>query len=365
MTPRYAIICAAHEGNAGMHSVDRAAKHFFTSRGADHTLFVAQQAKGRMQDYTLLSAWNQLRDYTHVVYWGDFLNNPFYGYSSFPKRSMRWGLAESKQAAIAQWKSLFVPENPGAGKKLYSVGQNFQHYFEHNDVEFGPIFDRLEDFFEALMVRDTFSFQNLSRMIEFRDITKVLQGLDCAFLQAPAERAETVQEDPGEEGTFVYYFRRSKLDDPRRLVTEIEAATGYRGVELKSWIPLKRGAWDDEFEGLKKLIGSAQFVVSDTYHVCVNAMHSRVPVIGVGRQSTEQIGTIGDFKKKVLFEMFDLGHLYHEIPAGQAEAETRRQMVKTVEAALEARTEGADTYYMVEARTQQFARELERVLELV
>lgn len=364
MAPRYAIICAAHEGNAGMYSVDRAAKDFFTSRGADHTLFVAQQAEGRMQDYTLLSEWGQLQDYTHVVYWGDFLNNPFYGYRSFPNRSMRWGLAESKQAAITQWKSLFVPENPGPGKKLYSVGQNFQQYFGNKEVEFGPIFDRLEDYFEALMVRDTFSFQNLSRTIEFSDITKVLQGLDCAFLQDPAQQ-EAEQKDPGEEGTFVYYFRRSKLDDPRRLVTEIENATGHRGVELKSWIPLKRGSWDEEFEELKKLIGSAQFVVSDTYHVCVNAMHSRVPVVGVGRQSTEQIGTIGDFKKKVLFGMFDLGHLYHEISSGQDEAETRRRVVKSSENALALRAEGADTYYMVEARTRQFAGQFERMLELV
>ncbi|WP_157983943.1 polysaccharide pyruvyl transferase family protein [Nesterenkonia muleiensis] len=338
--------------------MDRAAEDFLSARGADYTLFSAQQAEGRMYNHVPFQRWEDLDSYSHVVYWGDFLNNPFYGYKSFPNRSRRWGIETSKREAIATWKELFTPRY--VEQKLYAIGQNFQHDFTEKVTDFGPVFRRLEKTLEALVVRDPFSFQNLSRMVEFSALNQVQQGLDCAFLQEPRHRKTN-----GGDGTFAYFFRRSKLANGETLVRRVEEATGLRGVELKNWIPLPRSKWEGTFKALKIRIDSASLVVTDTYHVGVNAMQSRTPVVGIGRQSTRQVGTIGDFKKRVLFDMFDLSRFYHEIPADQEDTQAYGQVVRMTERALSEHGDpSAAPYALVEARTRQFTGQVERLLEL-
>lgn len=354
---RYAIICAPHEGNAGMRSVDQAAEDFFSLHDVDYSLFSAQRKNHRMRGYRSFDDWDDVKQFSHIVYWGDFLNNPFYGYKSFPERSRRWGLGESRREALSRWKTLFNPANPG-DKKLFAVGQNFQQYFGDKKIDFGAVFHRLENSFEALVVRDSFSFQNLSRALDFSMLSKVKQGLDCAFLQS-----ERLSGKRG-NGTFVYYFRRSKLSNPKDLVRRIEASTGLRGVELESWIPLPRGNWDGRFHELKTMIDNAELVVSDTYHVCVNAMQSRTPTVSLGRKAERQIGTIGEFKKRVLFDMFDLSRFYHEMSESQPDLEVYEAIVDAAGRFLDESEADLDPYYLVNARTREFAGEMERILEL-
>lgn len=361
MDNRYAVICAANEGNSGMVSVDAAAVQFLESHRADYSLFTAQQTAGKMDTYTLLSDWHQLNEYTHVLYWGDFLNSPLYGYKSFPSRSKRWGLARRNREAIDQWRKLFIPSAIGSHQQLHAIGQNFQNYFEDpkNEEAFTRVFGALESGFSSVTVRDPFSYQNLSRQFSFENLAKIRQGIDCAFLQD----APIATNEAGGTGTFAYYFRRSKLKDPAALVAQIEKSTGLRGVPLEKWIPLPAGRWEEHFTQLKGVINNAEFVLSDTYHVCVNAMQSRVPVVGVGRAQKRQESTIGDFKKGVLFDMFDLSRFYVEIPEGGQEEEHLSEIPQVINEALAEHAQ-KNPYALVEAKTQQFRRDLETRLGL-
>lgn len=359
---RYAVICAAHTGNSGMYSVDEAARHFFGQRDADYTLFVAQKDKrGNFDSYEFLTDLKHLDSYTHIVYWGDFLNNPAYGYQDFARRSKKWGLAKTHAEAVVQWKRVFSPRSAIPGVKIYSVGSNFQHNFAEVTPKATHLLKRLERSFEKLYLRDTFSFQNLTRHVSFPNIEKVALGMDCAFLQEPP----IMKNDEDISGTFAYYFRRSKLKDTSRLIRILEETTGLQGVELKSWIPLPTGRWEDSFNALKGEINRSSFVLTDTYHVCVNAMHSRRPVVGVGRQRGQQVGTLGDFKKRVLFEMFDLGRFYYELDAEERDSDAFESIVETVHQALGEQRRGANPLHLVEARTREFSRKLERDLGLL
>lgn len=358
---RYAVICAAHTGNAGMYSVDAAAKHFFDAHGADYDLYVAQKdRKGNFSDYGLVSHLHDLDSYTHIVYWGDFLNNPAYGYQDYARRSQKWGLAASHAEGVAQWKRVFSPRRPIPGVKIYSVGSNFQHNFNEVTPKAAHLLKRIERVFDGVYLRDSFSYQNLSRHFRFENMSRVHLGMDCAFLQKPR-----LDVDPAEHnGTFSYYFKRSKLKNTARLVRVLEESTGLRGVELKDWIPLPRGEWHERFSALKSQIDQSSCVITDTYHVGVNAMQSRRPLVGLGRAQREQEGTLGDFKKKVLFRMFDLERFYYEIDDDGSEADALEAIVDKVHATLDEFRAGKAPYALLDARTREFQRNLERELSL-
>ncbi len=82
--PSIAVICAAHRGNGGMFSVDNAALSYLKNRPCSFDLILTQtpdnaSTKVRQRPIKILKDPKDLGRYTHVLYWGDFLNNPVYG----------------------------------------------------------------------------------------------------------------------------------------------------------------------------------------------------------------------------------------------------------------------------------------------
>lgn len=356
---RYAVICAPHVGNAGMFSVDLAARNFFSGRGVDFDLFLPQKNEDtNLDEYRLVSSLDELKVYSHVIYWGDFLTNPIYGYGDFPRRSIRWNLSDSKPEAVRRWKSIFNPVKSDSSTAFLVIGGNFQHDFGKYGRKFDHVFKRLERSMRTVFVRDPLSCQSLSRQFTHAGMQKIICGIDCAFLQdVPPPRVS-------EDDCFVYFFKRSKLKDPIAMVRAIEDRTGIRGIELSSWLRLDRASWHSDFAALKDRLTNARFAVTDTYHLCINAMHSRCPVFGIGRSQPEQIGTIGDLKKKVLFDMFDLGDFYIEFEDQAAEEGLSRAVSDRIAWYMADRTRHDDMFLLVEARTRQFARSIERALDL-
>lgn len=354
---RYAIICAPHSGNAGMVSVDRGAEQFFEKHNANFTLFTAQKKRGNhMNKYRFLESWEDLRHFTHVVYWGDFLNNPVYGYVSFPSRSKRWGYQVSRPQAIKQWKQLFLP-GLSASQQIFSVGGNFQHDFTQRADKYPSALTRLEGGVQFVYPRDSFSVQNLSRHFTFDGMQKVKPGTDCAFLQSENFNLS-------DSGTFVYFFNRSKLESPEKVVEAIERKSGLKGVELTSWLSLGKNDWDRKFSRLKEQIETSELVVTDTYHVCVNALHSRKPLLGIGRETSKQSGTLGDFKKKILFDMFGIEDLYVAIGEKEGEETVRARIVDRLDSLLETQRVASLPYDLIDAKVSEFRARLTRDLGL-
>jgi hypothetical protein len=90
-------------------------------------------------------------------------------------------------------------------------------------------------------------------------------------------------------------------------------------TRLDNWLSLKRHKADEMFNANIKKIASSTFVLTDTYHACINAMRVGVPVFAIGRKSNGQEGTLGDFKKQKLFEMFNASQFYFTIEENEDE----------------------------------------------
>lgn len=134
-------------------------------------------------------------------------------------------------------------------------------------------------------------------------------GIDAAFLLRP-ESIVRRRSKHADSGYFCYFFARSDIENTDALVQQIASKTGLRAVRLRHWLSMVPWLSDWQYRQSLKTIRDARFVVSDTYHCCVNAMNIERPVIGLGRAECGQKGTLGDFKKAELFRMHDLSSLY-------------------------------------------------------
>ncbi|MFY2823648.1 polysaccharide pyruvyl transferase family protein [Ruegeria sp. MALMAid1280] len=292
-----------------MHSVDSAAVSFFSQYDCDFDLLCAQLPAGRKgaiagRNISLLENRSQLDDYSHIVFWGDFLNNPVYGAQDFSKKDTRLGFSASLDAGYERWQDLFTFRDNPAQARVVSVGNNFQHDFTRRRNKFVPPLQRMAQEFTAFLPRDPFSTRNLSRFFEFGTLNKIRQGMDCAFL-LDGRKGET-------ENTFSYFFGRSGFQGIDTLISQIEAATGLKPTHVENWFRLQPHNADSEFEKMRQKIAKSRFVITDTYHFAINSFVLGVPVIGMGRTQTMQRGTGGDFKKRTLFEMLGQSDRYFE-----------------------------------------------------
>jgi len=313
--PIIAVVCAAHQGNGGMYSVDNAALSYFESRPCTFDLLFTQakqdtSLKIQKKPVALLSKVEDLARYTHIVYWGDFLNNPVYGKLDFSRRDVNYGHSNNLNKAYERWKRIFVDPPVSKNTKLISVGNNFQHDYSSNNREFKTAFELIQNNFHAILPRDPFSYQNLSKLFSLENLNILRQGLDCAFLNSP------LSNDSNNSDTFCYSFNRSKIEGTDELVSMIENRYGLKGINVSNWLRLQHHSAHSDFENCRKIMASAKFSLSDTYHFLINSIVVGTPVIAIGKQSPAQIGTLGDFKKYTLFSMLGLEDLYYEINSG-------------------------------------------------
>ena len=333
MKPRAAIICASNPGNAGMYSVDLAAVDFMTRNSIDFDLFTSH-APSRRGRYRLLplgidighqpretfgnlifkrfSKMSQLSRYSHVLYWGDFTPNPVYGQEDFHRVQRRYDVRSSGEQSLDRWARLFNFSGGKTVSKIIAVGNNFQHDYSVDSDLYQKYLQNLGSNFDLIMPRDLFSVANLKSVLTVPSDSKVRPGLDPAFLL----RGASGDDDTRKEPIFCYRFARSKIPSSERFLSELEKATGCRGVHLSQWDKFAPSGADSLFSQYISDIRRSRFVVTDLYHLAINAMRLGVPVFGLGNPAESQRGSLGDFKKKILFKMLNLERFYIEVDPG-------------------------------------------------
>jgi len=351
--PKIAVVTAENIRNAGMYSVDCAALSFFRSLDCDFEMFVTQfrgeagltvedQTKSRLSDVT------QLDGFSHIVFWGDYLNNPVYGLTDFARRDMNYGHATDRQAGYARWADLFTFRQSEPQARVVSVGNNFQHDFEEKQSTFRPALNRLEAYFTAILPRDPFSAQNLSRALSFEKMGMVRQGMDCAFLLPPTQVEKKDQ--------FCYFFGRSGFDEAKWLIDSVARKTGLQPVELSNWLSLSKSSAASAFADLRDQIAASRFAITDVYHLAINSFVQRIPVVGLGKRETVQRGTLGDFKKRQLFAMVGQSDTYFEM-GDESEAAFFERIVQNG-----APLERPDRFDLMEALAKKFRSDVEGAL---
>ncbi|MBE0455496.1 MAG: polysaccharide pyruvyl transferase family protein [Roseovarius sp.] len=375
--PRIAVVCAYNPKNAGMYSVDLAAQHYFSGKGCAFDLFVTQikrKLPGRIANrlrldkilskhqrfgtlrFRLLYNPNQFDDYTHVVYWGDFTTNPVYGATEYAMRERKGGVSASYSAALHKWKALFALQGGKPAGRVVSAGQNFQHDFNEYGSDFDDVFASIGACFDHILPRDPWSAANLLRTLPPSSACKVTPGLDCAFLLPVTERRSPRPQ-------FCYHFGRSGFDRTAALVGAVEARSGLRGVALEDWFTLDPTRAEMQFTAMRAELAQARFVLTDTYHVSVNAMAMGVPVYGIGRHAASQTGTLGDFKKQTLFEMMQAQPCYFACAEDELEATFFQRVLAAVGAQEAMQPATADTVReTVSAHTAAFRTALDEAV---
>jgi len=193
---------------------------------------------------------------------------------------------------------------------VISIGNSFQHDYSSLECDFSDAFTSIGMNFDHIFPRDPYSRRNLSNCLPPSALHKITQGMDCAFL-LPIIKCDDISDQ------FCFHFGRSGFEKTQDLIASVQNATGLKPIRLEKWLNIDRENAASEFAEMHREISESRFVLTDTYHVCVNSMALGIPVYCIGRSSKKQIGTLGDFKKKILFEMMNANEFYFE--CGQSE----------------------------------------------
>ncbi len=148
---------------------------------------------------------------------------------------------------------------------------------------------------EVILPREDYSLRELQDLSGLTDLPNCFNGLDSAFLYKP-KLTHTTSKHP----YFAYCFQRSGISfyDTQRI--NLEHTLNLPG----RYIP-----WTEpglfRTRSLKKalnIINGAELIITDIYHVCVNALNIGKPVICFTRSTASMNNTLSDRKKLALFE---------------------------------------------------------------
>ena len=248
-----------------------------------------------------------------MIFWGDFTTSVDYGkndyqYVSADRFGSRFQMFARyvSQSTFDRWLKMYLPDD---GCRYYSVGQNFQTM---NQSEWSRLTDDVRykyGQFRSIVTRDSVSYANLANCFAgARHRVKLLQGVDAAFFCRNSVQHRVQR--PGKK-TVGVFFGRSKLQGIDDLYRDLHRKMDV--VEISLWF-LRGEDFQSSYDRAIELIGQCDVIVSDTYHLLINAMRLGCPAVGVGVVQTQQFGTVGDYKKKVLFKDLGLSKFYIELP---------------------------------------------------
>jgi len=351
------VVTAFNQGNSGMYSVDLAAAQFCSCHGLDHELIVIQSHKndfdlyGSLKKRVIRNA-SEIATYDLILYWGDFLNSPAYA-MGFARREINIHNAPSREAGFDFWQMMMLGDPSRESKPSISVSNNF-HGLPTDPSANQELSAIYASRFNTIFPRDTLSAEILR---SFSPHANVKQGIDAAFLLD--YNSLGIETSQFKSDTFCVFFHRSNVENIEALISHLETTYGLKAIILNSWLKCRRGKADRIFAEAISLMSQAKFIVSDTYHVLVNGLNLGIPVVGIGRNTTYQEGTLGDHKKKILFEMFKLDHCYVSIDCHMASASLMHQTVEAVNLAIDTIL---TTSSSIKSERQQYTELLENAI---
>jgi hypothetical protein len=365
MDREIAVICASPPGfNPGMDSVDRALvylgqKHGFGGRLRFYRLYAAAHAGGGGEEtgipYAILPA---TPDFFHaqglVLYWGDFLHMRQY-HETVARRLVREAACGDLAAAARRVRQVFLQaeEDPGTLARSLTFGGTllFNTLWDEADPTYGAALERFLRSCRGAWFRDVYSAFKACLMRGSAEPGCL--GVDCANL-VDADRAYPAAARPAREDRIGIFLGRSQanIEEMVGFGSELAAALGCRA----SWM-----SWGDrhafpalpailERPAVRNLDGFTEeparssadsipelfryrALVTDTYHICVNAWNLGVPTVCLaarelshGRSVNSGDGFAPRDKREVFMSMYDA--LDFLVPGGElADRETRQRRV--------------------------------------
>lgn len=310
MKKQIGIISAYNKSNNGMLTVDLAAERFAHHQKDSVDIINIQRKRwSPFPRFKYIRDPKQLNSYSHVIYWGDFLNNPVYGLHEFCGRDNRYKLTKTKESAQNYWMESCLNATGGISDsvKIASVGQCFIGCMKYrNDEAVRGAFSHFCERADLIMPRENASLKELKELSGISEESHLYAGLDMAFLN---EFGQVSREQ--KKGAFSFCFFRSNIQAEDYKIENLAKIISMK----KEFLPWKRyGTWPkNQLENSLSVIKRSDFVLTDVYHICVNSLNMGVPVICIMTRGKDENTSKNDMKKKALFEAIGARKLIIEV----------------------------------------------------
>ncbi|MFF9770625.1 polysaccharide pyruvyl transferase family protein [Streptomyces sp. NPDC014636] len=358
---RVAVITAPNIGyrNTGMLTVDLAFESLRRRTGSEidaswYTLHLPETVPLREGVRTtdlpfrfqpLTEHLDTLRDHDAVVFWGDFLHTRHYLAQDATNRLLDFGIAADRDAARALLnRTLLLADQPDELlARTLSYGGTILHntQSDYEDKEYGPLFSRLMTRGHRVWVRDPLSAAKLAHLRG--DRTTDHFGSDAALLSRPGDLdhlPSTRWSEDVPEGGAIGVFLGARTPIPEWLPAFCQGLSDRFGAPLE-WLPwfdrdvparvghIPTRPGDRTVGDLVKVLPRYRLVITDTYHLCVNAWGAGTPVVCVGapepRPTTDDdYLTLSDVKKHVFHMAYDATDFYLSTLTDTPQAYERR-----------------------------------------
>jgi hypothetical protein len=361
MDRELAVICASPPGiNPGMESVDLALlqlaeKYGFRARLQFYRLYPAQAASrsteaGGISYSTIPSGDDFFKSKQAVIYWGDFLHMRQY-HETVARKLVASHIYDNLDQAQARVRQVLLQSD----QKVEILAKTLAF---GGTLLFNTIQDEIYEPYLAALER----FLKLCKAVWFRDVYSALKacqirgtfqpdclGVDCACLLDPYHILQN-QKDPAPRDLAGLFLGRSNKNVRAMMdfAADVAKAQGC-GLSWLNWgdvhaFPALESTYklgdvrslDSFTEAPEPQVGSAlinllkyRIVITDTYHLCVNAWNLGIPAICFMESDYSQTRNVnyGDFyarrdKRDVFMSMYDA--LDFLVPAAELVDRTQR-----------------------------------------
>jgi hypothetical protein len=294
---------------------------------------------------TLTDHLDELRDHDAVVFWGDFLHARHYLAQDAANRLLDFGFAPDRDAARALLhRTLLMADQPDELlARTLSYGGTILHnaQSDYEDKEYGPLFSRLVAGSHRVWVRDPISAAKIARLRG--DRTTEYFGSDAALLSRPGDLARlptTAWSENLPDGGAIGVFLGARTRIPSWLPGFCDDLSDRFGAPLE-WLP-----WFDRdipteagpiaarpgghtLGDLLHVLPRYRLVITDTYHLCVNAWGAGTPAVCVGAPEPvptthDDYLTLSEVKKHVFHMAYDAADFYFSTVPDSPQGRVRR-----------------------------------------
>ncbi|NEB00532.1 polysaccharide pyruvyl transferase family protein [Streptomyces sp. SID13726] len=313
---------------------------------------------------SLIEHVDELADHDAVVFWGDFLHTRHYLAQDATNRLLDFGFAADRAAARAiLHRTLLLADQPDellartlsyGGTILHNTQSDYSGCSGDDDKEFGPLFSRLVTRSHRMWLRDPVSAARVARLRG--DRTTEHWGSDAALLNRPDDLARLPAGDWSREvpeGGAIGVFLGARTAVPEWLPGFCQEISDRFGAPLE-WLPwfdravpagvahiparVPAGPAERTVGDLLHVLPRYRLVITDTYHLAVNAWGAGTPVVCVGAPepvptTDDDYLTLSEVKKHVFHMAYEAGDFYFSTVPDTPEYRRRRldRLVRLVE----------------------------------
>lgn len=334
MPKKVAVICAFPPGrNTGMATVDLAALSVMPGilEGADVNFYCFHAESKYSYGYDDIPVkYRYIEEFPEeymssdaFIFWGDFIHSRSYMETDLGLWVDGAETAENEARRKNYLKYIFLSFLPDSD--LHKVGIFGSTIYTNNaydmiDAEYRQSFERLVSGAGFVFFRDALS---AAKVAPYRAGQASL-ACDCAFLLKNDDLSLLKGYKPveGRSGVGVFFGRTNAKFAMMAFAKAVAGRLGQKCVWLpwfftrKNWrigakffgydIPSK----DADVGAIISQLSGCAFVITDTYHLCVNAWRLGIPAICIGRGADYAKHSLSDKKKEILYDMYGARGFY-------------------------------------------------------